>query len=59
MAHPIVIGDEKWIIYNNVEKKILGKTESTTFSHPKSRSSSKEGLHHVLCLVGLERDPVL
>ena len=38
-------------------KKILGKAEWTTFSHPKSRSSSKDG--HALCLVGLERDPVL
>ena len=29
----------------------------TTFSHPQSRSSSKKG--HALCLVGLERNPVL
>ena len=40
-------------------KKILEKAEWTTFSlhHPKSRSSFKEG--HALCLVGLERDPVI
>ena len=35
---------------------ILKKAE-WNFSYPKSRSSSKEG--HALCLVGLERNPVL
>ena len=40
-----------------LSEKDFGKTEWTTFNHPKSQSSSKEG--HALCLVGLERDPVL
>lgn len=55
----LVTGDKKkWIIYNKCwAKKILGKAEWTTFSHPISQSTSKES--HVLCLVGLERDPVL
>ena len=53
----IVMGDEKWIIYNNVERKRSWGKRNEPPSHPKSRSSSKEG--HALCLVGLERDPVL
>jgi len=39
-----------------LSEKDLGES-GTTFSHPKSRSSSKEG--HALCLMGLERNPVL
>jgi len=54
----VVTGDEKWIIYNNVERKrSWGKRNEPPFSHPKSWSLSKEG--HALYLVGLERDPVL
>jgi len=41
-----------------LSEKDLGESGMNfTFSHPKSRSSSKEG--HALCLVGLKRDPVL
>ena len=54
----VMTGNEKWIIYNNVERKrSWGKRNEPPFSHPKSWSLSKEG--HALCLVGLERDPVL
>jgi len=41
-------------IHLMLSEKDFGES-GTTFSHPKSRSSSKEG--HAL--VGLERDPVL
>jgi len=40
-----------------LSKKDLGESGMNLSAHPKSRSSSKEG--HALCLVGLERDPVL
>ena len=53
----VVTGNEKWIIYNNVERKRSWGKRNVPPSHPKSRSSSKEG--HALCLVGLERDLVL
>jgi len=52
----VVTGDEKWIIYNNVERKrSWRKRNELPLATPKAWSSSKEG--HAL--VGLERDPVL
>ncbi|XP_018059077.1 PREDICTED: histone-lysine N-methyltransferase SETMAR-like [Atta colombica] len=52
----VVKGDEKWIIYNNVERKrSRRKQNEPPFQKPVL--SSKEG--HALCLVELERDLVL
>jgi len=49
----VVTGDEKWIIYNNVERKrSWGKRHE-----PPQNLPSKKG--HALCLMGLERNPVL
>ena len=45
----IVMGDEKWILYNNVKKK---RSKWTTTNHSKSQFSSKEG--DVVYIVGLE-----
>jgi len=45
----VMMGKEKWIIYNNVERN-------------ESPLAPKAGLHPkkiILCLVGLERDPIL
>ena len=45
------MGDEKWILYNNVEwKRLWGKQNEPT-SHTKGQSSSKEG--DVVYMVGL------
>jgi len=50
----VVTGDEKWIIYNNVERK-------RSWGKRNEPSLATLGLHpkKVMCLVGLERDPVL
>ena len=54
----IVMGDEKWILYNNVEQKRLwGKRNEPPPTTPKAVSSSKEG--DVVYMVGLERSPLL
>jgi len=49
----------KWIIYNNVERKrSWGKRNEPPLATPKAGLHPfKEG--HALCLVRLERDPVL
>ena len=50
-------GDEKWILYNNVEqKKSLGKLNKSPFNHTEGRSSSRED---DVYMVGLEGSPLL
>jgi len=51
-----VTEDEKWIIYNNVERKRSSGKRNEPLATPKA-PVFKEG--HAVCLVGLERDPVL
>ena len=47
------MGDEKWILYNNVEwKRSGGQVKWTTMTHTKDLSLSKEG--DVVYMVGLE-----
>jgi len=52
-----VTEDEKWIIYNNVERKrSSGKRNEPPLATPKAPVFKED---HAVCLVGLERDPVL
>ena len=54
----VVTGGEKWIIYNNVERKrFLGKAEWVIFTYSKIWFSSEES--HALCLMRGKRNPVL
>ena len=54
----IVTGDEKWILYSNVEwKRSWGKRNEQPTNHTKGQSSSKEG--GVVYMVGLEGSPLL
>ena len=51
------MGNEKWILYNNVERKrSWGQTKWTNINHTKVQSSSKEGDVYI---VGLEGSPLL
>ena len=53
------MGDEKWILYNNVEwKRSWDKLKKTPTNHTKGQSSSKEG-NDVVFMVGLEGSPLL
>ena len=52
----MVMGDEKWILYNNVEWN-MGQEKWTTTNHTKDRSLFKEG--DVVYMVGLEVSPLL
>ena len=38
----IVMGDEKWILYNNMKQEIVGQAKWTTPNHTKGQSSSKK-----------------
>ena len=53
----IVMGNEKWILHNNVECKRSWGSEWTTAGHTKHQSSFEEG--HVVYVVGLEGSPLL
>ena len=47
----VVTGDDNWILYNNVELKILwGKQNELSLSTPKASLHSKKVM---MCLVGL------
>ena len=54
----IVMGDENWILYNNVEpEEVVGQVKWITTNHTKGQSSSKEG--DAVYMMGMEGRPLL
>ena len=53
----MVAGDEKWILYNIVERRDCGASERTTTNHTKGLASSKDG--ETVYRVRLEGSPPL
>ena len=54
----IVMGDENWILYNNVKpEEVVGQVKWITTNHTKGQSSSKEG--DAAYMMGMEGRPLL